>query len=177
MKFPTRNSKSRILRKSQGAITIFQVSPLFAIIFGTLWGIQLGSQFGYIGAGIGGILGGTLGLFCWRLLLAWICKGLDRKRNLTNKTLEELRAMLRDPNCPIPNIALLELGLRKQNMEQELPAVLEMLVSPVQQRRIRGWRTLASVFPERAKLIADYRIDDSVEKCKEKVQRLLSVQI
>jgi hypothetical protein len=176
MKILTRNSKRRILRKSQGAITIFQIIPLYAIIIGICIGVKLGSVFGHIGAGIGGVVGGILGLLCWRLPLMWICKWLDRKRNLSNKTVEELRAMLRDPNCPIPNVALLELGMRKQNMEQELPVVLDMLVSPLKQRRSRGWRTLASVFPERAKLVADYRVDDSVEKCKEKIQKILPIQ-
>jgi hypothetical protein len=151
-------------------MTIFDVMPLAGIIFGILFGVKFGSQFGDVGAGVGAVIGGTLGWLCWRLLLMWTCKWLDRKRNLSNKTVEELRAMLRDPNCPIPNVALLELGIRNQNMEQELPAVLDMLVSPLKQRRIRGWRTLASVFPERAKLVADCRIDDSIDKCKEKIQ-------
>ncbi len=173
MKVAARNSGSRILRKSQGAITIFDIIPLYAIILGICVGVKLGTVFGHVGAVIGGMVGGILGWFGWRFLLMGICKWLDRKRNLSNKTVEELRAMLRDPNCPIPNVALLELGIRKQNMEQELPVVLDMLISPMKQRRIRGWRTLASVFPERAKLVSDYRIDDSIEKCREKIQKLL----
>ena len=171
-----RNSRSRILRQSQGAITIFEMIPLYAMIFGICGGVWFGSRFGNVGGWIGGLIGGVVGWFSWRFLLVWMCKQLDRKRNLSNKTIEELRAMLRDPNCKIPNVVLLELGTRKQNMEQELPVVFEMLLSPLQERRKRGWFTLASVFPERAKLVSNYRADDSVEVCREKMQKLLPIQ-
>ena len=100
----------------------------------------------------------------------------DRKLGLNGKSNEQLRQMLRDPECKIPQLVLLELGVRRQNMEQELPVVLEMLVSPVMERRRRGWLTLSSVFPERAKVISDFRIDDSVEMCKEKIQKILPIQ-
>jgi hypothetical protein len=172
MKMATRNSRSRILRKSQGAITIFDIIPLYAIIFGIYVGVKFGSAFGHIGAVIGGVVGGFLGWFGWRFLLMGICKWLDRKRNLSNKSVEELQAMLRDPKCKVPNAALLELGVRGEKMENYLPVILDLLVSPLMETRRRGWLTLTSVFPEHAKIISDYRVDDSVEKCEEKIRSL-----
>ena len=172
----TRNSKNRILRKSQGAITIFDIIPLYAIIFGICVGVKFGSVFGHIGAVIGGVAGGILGWFGWRFLLMGVCKWLDRKRNLSNKSVEELQVMLRDPNCKIPNVALLELGVRGEKMENYLPAILDLLVSPLMETRRRGWFTLISVFPEHAKIISEYKFDDSVEKCREKIQIILPIQ-
>jgi hypothetical protein len=177
MKMELRNSKNRILRESQGAITIFDVLPLYAIIIGIVAGAKLGTRFGHGGAIICGIVGGVLGFFCWRLFLMSVCKWLDRKRNLNHKTVEELRAMLRDPNCKSPRLVLLELGIKGEKMENYLPTILDLLVSPLAETRRRGWLTLVSVFPERAKIISDYRIDDSIEKCREKIQKLLPVQI
>jgi hypothetical protein len=176
MKIETRNSRSGILRNSQGAITIFDIIPLYAIIFGICVGVKFGSTFGHIGAIIGGVVGGILGWFGWRFLLMGICKWLDRKRNLSNKSVEELQAMLRDPKCKIPNVALLELGVRGEKMENYLPAILDLLVSPLMETRRRGWFTLSSVFPERSKIISDYKFVDSVEKCREKIQKILPVQ-
>jgi hypothetical protein len=178
MKLVTQSSKSRILRKSQGTITIFQMAPLCLIVFGIICGAKIGSKFGHIGLGIGAVIGGFVGwLVCWRLPLMGICKWLDRKRDLSDKAVEELRAMLRDPNYKSPRLVLLELGIKGEKMENYLPIILDLLVSPFAETRRRGWLTLASVFPERAKLISDYRIDDPVEKCIEKVQKISPIQI
>jgi hypothetical protein len=172
----TRNSKTRILQKSRGAITVFQMAPLCLIVLGSLCGAKLGSRFDPVSAGIGAVIGGFFGwLVCWRLPVVWICKWLDRKRNLSGKTVEELRTMLYGPNRRSPRVVLLELGTRGEKMEKHLPLILNMLVSPLMERRLNGWLTLLSVFPKSAKLISDYRVDDSVEKCQEKVQKLLVV--
>ena len=160
-------------RKSMGAVTIFEIIPLALIIFGIVFGVKLGSRYGDVAAGIGAVVGGVLGLFCWRLPLYWTATFLDRKRDFSRKTVEELRAMLRDPNCRVPNVVLLELAKRGQNMKQELPLVFDMLTSPLPERRYLGRRTLVSVFPERARLVGNYRADESVEKCKEKVWKIL----
>lgn len=41
---------------------------------------------------------------------------------------------------------------------------------------MKGWHALASAFPERAKLIADYQIDDEPEERHRKIQRLKNAQ-
>jgi hypothetical protein len=120
------------------------------------------------------LVGGILGLKFGRLPLFLTIKFL--RRDLSKKTVEQLRAELHNPNCLAPNVLILELGTRGEKVEQELPVVLDLLCSPLRDRRIRGWHALASVFPERAKIISDYRIDDSVEKRQEKIQKILPVQ-
>ncbi|MGA2175656.1 MAG: hypothetical protein ABSH38_11810 [Verrucomicrobiota bacterium] len=84
--------------------------------------------------------------------------------------------MLRDPGCLIPNAVLLELGSRGQDLQPELPVVLDMLAASSRDRRIRGWHALASAFPDRAKLLSDYRLDDTSEECQRKVQKLRSAE-
>jgi hypothetical protein len=179
MKTTTRNSRRRILQKSQGVITIFEMIPFCGIFFGILLGIKIGSHFGGIAGGFGGFLigavvGGIFGRIVGRLTLMGTVKLLHR--DFSKKTVEELRTMLHDPNCLAPNVLILELGKRGEKTDQELPVVLDLLRSPLRDRRIRGWYALASVFPERAKIISDYRIDDSVEKCKEKIRKILPIQ-
>jgi len=167
------------LQKSQGVITIFEMIPFCGIFFGILLGIKIGSHFGGIAGGFGGFLigavvGGIFGRIVGRLTLMGTVKLLHR--DFSKKTVEELRTMLHDPNCLAPNVLILELGKRGEKTDQELPVVLDLLRSPLRDRRIRGWYALASVFPERAKIISDYRIDDSVEKCKEKIRKILPIQ-
>jgi hypothetical protein len=175
MKMETRDSIRRILRKSQGAITIFEMIPIIALITGILYGIKFGSQFGHVGEWIGGLVGGVFGLLCW-ILFMLICGWLARKRSLSNKTIEKLRTMLCDPNCKNPNEVILELGIKGEKMEKYLPVILDALVSPLVERRRRGWFTLVTVFPEHAKLITDYHYGDRFEKCQEKVRKLLPIQ-
>jgi hypothetical protein len=98
------------------------------------------------------------------------------KRDLSSKTIEELRAMLRAPVCLSPNTVLLELGRRGHDLEVDLPVVLDMLVSPSRDKRIRGWHALASAFPKQAKVISDYRVDDSLDQLQSKIQRLRVVK-
>ena len=172
----TQNSKSRILHSSRAALTVFEVIPLFFVLFGTTSGLLVGDQYGGLGLMAGSLVGGIIGWCCWRIIFFGIYKLAELNSGFRRKSNEQLRAMLRDPHCKNPTLVLLELGVRKQNMEQELPVIYEMLISPIQERRRRGWFTLASVFPEQAKLISDYRSDDSVEICREKIQQLLTVQ-
>jgi hypothetical protein len=159
-------------------MTIFDMIPLMGMLFGMLFGIKVGSPFGVVAGGfgalIGALVGGILGRMGGRLLLMGTVKLLHR--DFSKKTVEELRTMLHDPNCLAPNVLILELGTRGEKMEQELPVVLGLLCSPMRDRRIRGWHALASVFPERAKIVSDYRIDDPVEKCQEKIRKISPIQ-
>jgi hypothetical protein len=177
MKMVTRNSRNRILRKSRGAITIFEMIPIIALIGGICCGVKISSHFGQAGAWAGGFIGGILGLVCWRFTLVFLSKWLDRNQNLSNRTTEGLNEMLHNPKCKNPNLVLLELGMRGEKMENYLPVIWGLLVSPLIETRKRGWYTLVSVFPEHAKTITDYHYGDPVEKCREKVQKLVPFQI
>ena len=164
------------MRESRGAITVFQLVPVYAACLGASCGFVTGGPFGSNGRLAGMIIGGILGWVCSRPLLMRIFEWLDRKRNLCHKTVEELRVMLRDPNCKSPQLVLLELGIKGEKMENYFPVVLDLLVSPLMETRRRGWYTLVSVFPERAKIISDYKFVDSVETCRAKIQKILPIQ-
>jgi hypothetical protein len=175
MKMVTRNPRKRILLKSQGAVTIFEMIPLILMIWGIIVGAKFGFRFGYFGAWIFGIVGGIVGLFSWWFLIFVLSKWLDRDGNLNKKTTEQLCERLHDPGCKNPNLVLLELGIRGEKMENYLPVVLGLLVSPLVETRKRGWQTLISVFPQQAKMITDYHYGDPIERCREKVQKLTPI--
>ena len=165
------------MRQSQGAITIFHLIPFYALMFGMCCGLVIGAKFGRNYALDGGIVGGVLGFFCWKIPIEWLLKWFNRKQNLSHKTTEELRTMLHDPHCEFPNLVLLELGIKGEKMERHLPVILDLLTSPLPERRRRAWLAFVSIFPERAKLISDYHWDDSDEGCKEKVQKNLPIKL
>jgi hypothetical protein len=173
MKTQTQKSGRAGLKASQGAITIFQMFELSGLVSGMFVGFVLCSHLGKVSAIIGGVLGGILGFMSGRLPLICAVKWL--RRDLSGKSVAKLRAELHNPDCLMPNVFLLELGSRGEKMDAELPVILGLLCSPVRERRIRGWQALASVFPERARLISDYRVDDPIEQCKEKVQKILPI--
>src|SRR6266540_1605134 len=151
-------------------MTIFHVLPWAGLLFGMMYGAKCGSRFGSASGVVGAILGGAVGFVLGRVPFFLVLKSIQK--DFSKKTVEDLRRMLRDPAFLAPNTVLLELGSRGENLEGELPVVLDMLVAPSRERRIRGWHALASAFPECAKLIADYRIDDAPEECHRKTQKL-----
>lgn len=155
-------------------MTIFDIACLAALIFGLIHGADFGSRFGSVGSIVGAIFGGTVGLILGRVPFFLALK--LGQRNLSNKTVEDLRSMLLDSEEFAPNIVLLELGSRGEDLEQDLPVVLDMLVAPSKERRRRGWHALASAFPERAELISEYRIDDTLEECRRKTLKLRSAE-
>lgn len=158
-------------------MTIFSALPVWGFLLGLVLGLKFASPLGignFAGMILGAIVGGGLGLVVSRILYIIIHR--TPQWDFSKETVEELRAMLRDPECPAPNAVLRELGSRGESLEPELPVVLDMLESSSQERRMRGWGSLVSAFPERVKLLTDYRFDDPPEKCRRIVQQLRSAQ-
>lgn len=152
-------------------ITVFHILPGMGLVFGALGGFALGYRFGTIPGIICGALGGGVGLVCGRVPLVLVLKSM--KRDFRGIRTEQLRTMLRDPGFLAPNVLLLELGARGEDLEREMPVVLDMLTAPSRERRMRGWHALESTFPARARTISDYRIDDTPDECRKKIQRLM----
>ena len=122
------------------------------------------------GGVMGGVLGCVVGFVAGRLPFIL---GLRRlSRDLAANTTAELRADVRSPDCPTPNVVLLELLSRGEDIRSELPAVLHLLTSEDFGRRGAGWAALTSAFPELAASLSDYRLDDTVEACRRKTDRL-----
>ncbi len=151
-------------------ITVFHILPGMGLVFGALGGFALGSRLGTIPGIMCGALGGGVGLVCGRVPFVLVLKSM--KRDFRGMTTAKLRAMLRDPGFLAPNALLLELGARGEDLEREMPVVIDMLTAPSRERRVRGWHALESAFPARARIVSDYRIDDTPDECRKKIQRL-----
>ncbi len=106
-------------------------------------------------------LGGGIAFFAWR-----------RFEQMREKTTEELRAILREPNWLYYRNALLELKRRGEDIRQEVVSVLNLLISELKQERLGGWIILKKVYPELAARVADYNPRDPVDTCKEKLQKV-----
>lgn len=151
-------------------MTIFHVLVMCGLVFGALLGYRVGVHAGVVIGGITGVFGALLGVILARipllLTLRWI------KRAFQSKSSKELRAMLGNPLALGPNAILLELRSRGEDISQDLPTVMQMLVSPSQLRRRQGWYALASAFPELARQSKDYRDGDTPQECAEKIKRV-----
>jgi len=152
-------------------ITVFHILPGMGLVIGGLGGVALGSSLGTTSGIILGVLGGGAGWVCGRLPFVVVLKSI--KRDFRGLTTDRLRSLLRDPGFLAPNVVLLELGSRGEDIESEMPVVLEMLIAPSRERRMRGWHALESAFPARARMVSDYRIDDTPDQCRTKIRQLI----
>lgn len=118
---------------------------------------------------LGGCAGFLVGRLPQRVVLRSLC------RSLALKTSDELHSFLHDPDCPIPNLVLLELQRRGEDLRSELGAILNLLVSGDVARRARGLAAMAAAFPHLGGLAADYHLDDSVADCRRITEGLQSV--
>jgi hypothetical protein len=151
-------------------ITIFHVFEGLGLVAGASLGYAAGSRAGVtpgiIAAIVGGVVGLRVGGIPWRMSLR------SAIREFRLKSADELRAMLHAEPCPTPNLVLLELQFRGQDIECELPLLARMLGSESLETRSRAWHALASAFPERARLLMDYSVTDHPEVCRLKAERL-----
>jgi hypothetical protein len=151
--------------------TFFDLLKLVGVIVGISFGVAGGTRvFGVVGGVTGALVGGYLGFVLGRIPENKVMRAVVRQ--LRRKSVAELRAYLHSPKCPTPNFVLLELRHRGEDTLQELPVVLDLLVSEDEGRRGFGWAALASAFPELAEKLRDYRIGDSIDECKRKVEIL-----
>jgi len=151
-------------------ITLFDVLPVIGLTFGALGGFAFGAHFGTLTGVAGSIIGAGVGLVYGRLPFILVLKSM--KRDFSGKTTEQLRTMLRDPGFLAPNVLLFELRSRGEDLDGELPIVLDMLTAHSRDRRVRGWNALLAGFPALAEMLSDYRFNDSAEECAKKVQKV-----
>ena len=158
-----------------GRITSF--NSIGAVILGLI-GAAIGAPGGREIAMIGALVGGAIGFVFWRFPIGLVFLPLNRLGvggdPMKRKTIEELRARIRDPEFPDPTAMLLELGARAEGLEQEMPFVLDRLTSRHQEIRSAGWQVLQVVYPSRARLLSDFRVEDTPAECEPKVDRLRS---
>jgi hypothetical protein len=144
--------------------TLFHLIRLIAIVAGVSYGWTYGNRLlGIAGAVVGVPLGFILGN-----IVGWIPERLALKSSvakLRRLSEEELRAQIRNPACCIPNLFLLELNSRGLSIDEHVIDVMYMMRSDDAARRGFGWAALTSAFPELAKEVRGYRINDPVETC------------
>ena len=150
--------------------TLFDLFELLGPLAGATIGAIAGLRFGVQLAVIGAVLGFVVGRIVGRLPTIMMLKSLHR--SLSKMSPEHLRADLRAPRCLIPNIILLELSSRGENIMQDLPVVLDLLESPDTSRRGFGWAAITSAYPELVQKIPGYRLCDTVYECKNKTKAL-----
>ena len=158
-------------RNSHYTFTIYHVFVVAAICAGFALGMAAGAKlFGVAGGVAGAIIGGYAGFVAGQLpellVLRWLARSLIRANT------DELRSWLRDPSCQIPNILLLELERRGEDIHGELGVVLDLLVSEDVSQRGHGWAALTSASPDMARQMGDYRLGDSVDECRRKTGKL-----
>ena len=151
--------------------TLFHLLVLAGIGFGLALGASVGSKlFGIVGGIIGAALGVYLGFVVGRIPEMLVLRLVVR--DFRPKSSEELRAHLHSPNCLTPNLVLLELRSRGENIRRELPVVVDLLTSEDVGRRGHGWAALTSAFPELVEKIHGYSVGDTVDECRRKTELL-----
>lgn len=99
--------------------------------------------------------------------------GLRRLESMKDKTTGELRAILRSAEWTFYRSALIELRGRKEDIRPEVVPVLDLLTSDSKHQRIAGWLILEELYPELAARVPQFRPEDAVMACKEKLQPIL----
>jgi hypothetical protein len=154
--------------------TLFTIFELFVLI-GRVFGIAVGCLIGYLVFDIFGLVGGGI----LGLLIGGYLGKLPGNRSIVaahlsfkDKTNEDLRAELHQPDCELPNYILLELNYRGADIISEFPIVLDLLEDPDPGKRRKGVAAITSVFPELANQVPGYRPTDTVDECKRKARIL-----
>jgi hypothetical protein len=156
-------------RTFTGDDLIFGVILGLGLVAGMAGGTKLyGVAGGIAGTLIGGCAGFVVGGVPKLLVLRWL------SGRLTLVSTDELRAFLRCVDCPIPNVVLLELKRRGEDIHREFGVILDMLSSEEVSRRGRGWAALNSAFPELARHVGEYYPGDSAAECRSKTGKLRS---
>ena len=155
-------------------ITIFDIIKIAFPIFGIILGFKLGNNIGFgvgiVLASVGLLIGYFLGKLPFILVISSVKNGLEKKSST------ELRQELTKNDCLIPNVILLELLSRNEDISNELGILLKMLESDESDKRIRAWNALESAFPDMVKLIPDHHYCNSLGMCKQTADKLRTLQ-
>lgn len=157
--------------EARAMFTLFHLFVLVCAVVGFAHGLFFGVKFfGIFGGFLCALAGGYLGVVLGRIPEWVTLRSLIRNLNLM--ATPELKTLLHGPNCLTPNVVLLELRRRGEDIRHELPVVLDLLVSEDVARRGKGWAALTSTYPELAAQVQDYRVADPVEECRRKTEKL-----
>jgi hypothetical protein len=139
-------------------------------IVGALAGVAIGGLFGTAGSIYGGIFGFLVGLTAARLPLLLVFRSI--RQGLARQSTDDLRRLLGQEDCLVPDLALRELAARGEDIRSEREVVLQLLESDRPARRRCGWAALKSAFPDLAAQAKGYRPYASTEKSRQRIKAL-----
>lgn len=151
--------------------TLFDLLRLIGFLGGAFVGGSLGWEWlGVFGLVLGGAGGFFVGGFVGQLPLICALKFVSRKFDAM--TSDDLRQQLHAPDCLAPNVLLLELRRRGEDIQSELTFLHSLLVSDEMFRRTAGWAALTSAFPELVHRIPNYNPTGTPAECRKNCELL-----
>jgi hypothetical protein len=155
-------------------MTLYDLLTIIFTLAGVLLGVGFGRTYGpfggMVGAAVGGLVGGWLGRIpAWR-------RTRNTRKGLAQFSLEELRQQLYRPalapNRWPPNLLLMELQARGEDLNEHVELILSMLEADPPWQRAFGYGALLSAYPHLTHGLKGYRPSASVEDCRTKVAQL-----
>lgn len=150
------------------------IASLVIVVVCMVIGLEIGGR--PVGGILGIVLGVILGWASWRILARFDGQAMVRnaKKEFGDKSVEELRELLREGKTMTPNLILVALMLRGENIDQDIFPVFDFLESDVVQRRSWGYAALRTGYPYLTQFIHDYSPVNSHDVCRDQVVELRS---
>ena len=145
-------------------LTLFHLMPLACLLIGAVKGAAVGQRWGVLGAASGVVVGAVLGGGCGWALSAGLLS--STRWRFANESTDSLRGRLIDPDFSAPNLVVVELILRGEDLSEDLPTIVDMLGASSQARRVQGWAALTAAAPELLARLPKYNPSDSTEQCR-----------
>lgn len=140
------------------------MSPLIGAIIGGSVGGEFGIAYGILGALLGGFIGLRLGALPTKLMIR------SARNDFAPLSIPDLEDKLVDTGWT-PNLILMELKARGENVDKHLPFVLSLLKHNDLHCRTKGYAALLSAFPDIAKRLKGYNPTNSAEACRQALDR------
>jgi hypothetical protein len=155
-------------------MTLYDLLTIIFTIVGVLLGVGFGRTYGpfggMLGAVVGGLVGGWIGRIPAKRRMQSTRKGLSQFT--TEKVRELLYRPALSPGRWPPNLLLMELQARGEDLNKHVELILSMLeADPVWQRAF-GYGALLSAYPHLAHNLKGYRPAAPVDDCRTKVGQL-----
>jgi hypothetical protein len=155
-------------------MTLYDLLTIIFTVAGVLLGVGFGRAYGPFGGMVGAVVGGLLGGWIGRIPAKRRMQ--STRKGLSQFTTEQVRELLyRSAVVPSrwpPNLLLMELQARGEDLNKHIELILSMLeADPVWQRAF-GYGALLSAYPHLAQSLKGYRPAASVDDCRTKVAAL-----
>ena len=145
--------------------TIFHLIALLCVIGGTVIGAGCGWHwFGWAGLVVGSVIGIAAGIIMGTFPLVAATSFFSRK--FVHMNSKELWEHLHADDCLTPNLVLLELNYRGEDVSTELPNLFSRLTSDNSNDRAKALASMNSLFPELVEKIPEYDPFATTQDCR-----------